>query len=46
LKAKVRALTHRTSQQDLGFVLARLNQVMHGWANYFKYAVGQVLSVL
>jgi RNA-directed DNA polymerase len=47
LKAKIRALTHRTSQQDLGFVLARLNQVMHGWANYFKYAVAKnVFSML
>jgi RNA-directed DNA polymerase len=32
LKAKIRALTRRTSQQDLGYVLTRLNQVMHGWA--------------
>jgi RNA-directed DNA polymerase len=39
LKAKIRALTRRTSQQDLGNVLTRLNQVMHGWANYFKHAV-------
>jgi RNA-directed DNA polymerase len=47
LKAKIRALTHRTSQQDLGFVLARLNQVMHGWANYFKYAVAKkIFSML
>jgi RNA-directed DNA polymerase len=41
LKAKIRALTHRTSQQDLGYVLARLNQVMHGWANYFRHAVAK-----
>ncbi|MBA3529314.1 MAG: group II intron reverse transcriptase/maturase [Propionibacteriaceae bacterium] len=41
VKAKIRALTHRSSQQDLGFVLARLNQVMHGWANYFKHAVAK-----
>jgi RNA-directed DNA polymerase len=27
LKAKIRALTRRTSQQDLGYVLTRLNQV-------------------
>jgi RNA-directed DNA polymerase len=28
-------------------VLARLNQVMHGWANYFKYAVAKnVFSML
>jgi RNA-directed DNA polymerase len=34
VKAKIRALTRRTSQQDLGYVLTRLNQVMHGspWA--------------
>jgi RNA-directed DNA polymerase len=47
LKAKIRALTHRTSQQELGFVLARLNQVMHGWANYFKHAVAKnIFSML
>ena len=41
VKAKIRALTHRTSQQDLGTVLIRLNQIMRGWANYFKHAVAQ-----
>ena len=41
LKAKIRALTHRTSQHDLGYVLTRLNQVMHGWANYFRHAVAK-----
>jgi RNA-directed DNA polymerase len=41
LKAKIRALTPRTSQQDLGYVLTRLNQVMHGWANYFRHAVAK-----
>ena len=47
LKAKIRALTHRTSQQDLGFVLTRLNQVMHGWASYFKHAVAKnIFSML
>ncbi len=39
LKAKIRALTNRTSQQDLRPALIRLNQVMRGWANYFKHAV-------
>ncbi len=39
LKAKIRALTHRTSQQDLRYALTRLNQIMRGWANYFKHAV-------
>ena len=41
LKAKIRALTHRTSQLDLEYVLTRLNQVMHGWANYFRHAVAK-----
>ena len=38
LKAKVRALTNRNSQQDPGAVLIRLNQIMRGWANYFRHA--------
>ena len=47
LKAKIRALTHRASQQDLGYVLARLNQVMHGWANYFRHAIAKnIFSML
>jgi RNA-directed DNA polymerase len=41
LKAKIRALTHRKSQQDLGSVLRRLNLIMRGWANYFKHAVAK-----
>ena len=41
LKAKIRAVTPRTSQLDLGYVLTRLNQVMHGWANYFRHAVAK-----
>ncbi|WP_433300411.1 group II intron maturase-specific domain-containing protein [Actinoplanes sp. CA-030573] len=41
LKAKIRTLTSRLSQQDLGYVLTRLNQVMHGWANYFRHAVAK-----
>src|SRR5215211_4285553 len=32
LKAKIRALTRRTSQQDLGYVLTRLNLIRRGWA--------------
>jgi RNA-directed DNA polymerase len=47
LKAKIRALTRRTSQQDLGYVLTRLNQVMHGWAGYFRHAIAKnVFSML
>jgi RNA-directed DNA polymerase len=41
LKAKIRALTHKTSQQDFAYVLTRLGQIMRGWANYFKYAVAK-----
>ena len=39
LKQKVRDLTHRTSQRPPRDVLIRLNQIMHGWANYFRHAV-------
>ena len=39
LKAKIRALTNRTSQQDPRTVLIRLNQIMRGWSNYFRHAV-------
>jgi hypothetical protein len=33
------ALTNRTSQQNPRDVLIRLNQIMRGWANFFKHAV-------
>ena len=39
LKARIRALTGRTSQQPPRDVLIRLNQIMRGWASYFKHAV-------
>ena len=41
VKAKIRALTHRTSQKDLGYVLTSINMVLHGWAGYFKHAIAQ-----
>ncbi len=41
LKAKIRALTHKTSQWGLASVLTRLGQIMRGWANYFKHAVAK-----
>ena len=41
VKAKIRALTNRNSQQDLRHVLIRLNQIMHGWAAYFRHAVAK-----
>ncbi|WP_329474530.1 group II intron reverse transcriptase/maturase [Kribbella sp. NBC_01484] len=47
VKAKIRALTRKTSQLDLGYVLTKLNQVMHGWANYFRHAVAKnIFSML
>jgi RNA-directed DNA polymerase len=39
LKDKIRALTSRTSQQSPRDVLIRLNQIMRGWAGYFRHAV-------
>ena len=41
LKAKIRALTHRTSQQDLRSVLIRINQITRGWSAYFRHAVAK-----
>lgn len=41
LKAKIRALTHRSSQQDLKAVLARINQITRGWSAYFRHAVAK-----
>ncbi|MEV4234702.1 reverse transcriptase domain-containing protein [Nocardia sp. NPDC049737] len=41
LKTKVRALTHRGSQQSLDYVIMRLNQILRGWSNYFKHAVAK-----
>ncbi len=39
IKAKMRALTHRTSLADLGATLTRLNQIQRGWGTYFQHAV-------
>jgi RNA-directed DNA polymerase len=41
LKDKIRALTHRLSQQPPRDVLRRLNQIMRGWSNYFRHAVAK-----
>ena len=38
VKAKIRALTNRKSQQNPAAVLIRLNQIMRGWTNYFRHA--------
>jgi RNA-directed DNA polymerase len=39
VKAKIRALTHRTSQANMGTILTRINQILRGWINYFRHAV-------
>jgi RNA-directed DNA polymerase len=41
LKTKIRALTHRQSQQPLASIIRQLNQILRGWSNYFKYAVAK-----
>ena len=41
LKDKIRALTPRSSQQDLRNVLIRINQITRGWANYFRHAAAK-----
>ena len=41
VKVKIRALTRRTSQGHLAYVLTRLGLLMRGWANYFKHAVAK-----
>jgi RNA-directed DNA polymerase len=41
VKAKIRALTPRTSQWDLQALLIRINQITRGWSNYFKHAIAQ-----
>jgi RNA-directed DNA polymerase len=41
LKARIRALTRRTSQQDLRAVLIQINRMTRGWAEYFRHAVAK-----
>ncbi|MER5185177.1 group II intron maturase-specific domain-containing protein [Streptomyces sp. NPDC002896] len=41
VKAKIRHLTHRTSQQGLAVVLINLNRITLGWAHYFRHAVAK-----
>ena len=41
LKAKVRALTNRTSQQSPASVLTRLGLILRGWSTYFRHAVSK-----
>ena len=39
LKAKLRAMTHRTSQASMGATLIRISQILRGWSAYFRHAV-------
>ncbi len=39
VKAKVRTLTQGNTNQTLANLLARLNPVLRGWANYFRHGV-------
>ncbi|WP_269454014.1 group II intron maturase-specific domain-containing protein [Mycobacterium canetti] len=41
MKAKIRALTRRTTQQPLGATLDRINQILRGWTTYFRHAIAQ-----
>ncbi|GAA3268842.1 group II intron reverse transcriptase/maturase [Dactylosporangium vinaceum] len=41
LKTKIRDQTRRTSQVNPGAALLRINQILHGWAQYFKHAVAK-----
>ncbi|MGA9873148.1 MAG: group II intron maturase-specific domain-containing protein [Rhodococcus sp. (in: high G+C Gram-positive bacteria)] len=41
LKDKIRTLTSRLSQQPPEDVLRRINRIMRGWSNYFRYAVAK-----
>ena len=39
VRAKIRAMTRRTSQQGPRAALVRINQILRGWSNYFRHAV-------
>lgn len=41
LKRKIKALTQRLSHLDYKMALIRINQILRGWANYFKHAVAK-----
>lgn len=41
MKANIRALTPRTSRQDLRAVLTRINQITRGGTNCFKHAIAK-----
>jgi RNA-directed DNA polymerase len=41
IKDKVRVLTRRRAHRSLADLLARLNPVLQGWCNYFRYGVSK-----
>jgi len=41
VKDKVRALTRSSAQPDLTTLLERVNAQLHGWCNYFRFAVAK-----
>jgi RNA-directed DNA polymerase len=41
VKTKVRAVTRQGTNQPLAALLARLNPVLRGWANYFRHGVSK-----
>ncbi|RZB19516.1 group II intron reverse transcriptase/maturase [Streptomyces sp. F001] len=41
LKRKIKTLTQRLSHLDYKIALIRINQILRGWANYFKHAVAK-----
>jgi RNA-directed DNA polymerase len=47
VKAETRAVTCRTSHQDLGYLLTRLNMVLRGRPGYFRHAFAKnIFSML
>jgi RNA-directed DNA polymerase len=41
LKRTIKTLTRRLSHLDYKIALIRINQILRGWANYFKHAVAK-----
>ncbi len=41
LKRKIKALTQKLSHLDYKIALIRINQILRGWANYFRHAVAK-----
>jgi RNA-directed DNA polymerase len=41
LKRKIKALTQKLSHLDYKIALIQINQILRGWANYFRHAVAK-----